>query len=98
MKGDSFYPVSINKVSATYTTLAGDTNGVVQAMSGTFIITINASLLVDGDVITIQNYGSGIITVGTSAGTIGPLGETTAILYQGDSLDLLFDGTNFSVL
>lgn len=61
--------------------------------TGTQAITLNTTGLVAGSVYTVTVTGTAIVTVTPQSGQIES--EASATAYEGDSLDFLFDGTNF---
>ena len=79
-------------MSGNYTTATTD-EVVVATASCT--ITLKTTGLPTGHVYTVTNSSSGSVTVQPASGLIE--GEADAVLYEKDSLDLLFDGTNFIV-
>ena len=103
--GIQYIPISNNSQGANYTAVASDGGNLITASSGTFTVTLPTASstggcsavtpVATGYNTTIQNAGSGVITVTPCSGTINGASSYTLSANQG--VAVVFDGTNYEV-
>ncbi|HWR15159.1 MAG TPA: hypothetical protein VN577_10040 [Terriglobales bacterium] len=91
-------PLYANLTTKTTSYTTATTDGVVLANSASALtITLQATGISSGKIYRVKNTNTGVVTVATTSGTID--GQSTIQLpLQYQSVDLAFDGTNFSIL
>lgn len=91
-------PVSSKYVAKTSGYTAGATDFVVDATSGTFIVTLPTAVGVAGKQYCIKNSGTGVITIATtSAQTIdGAANRKLSVQYE--SFWVISDGANWKII
>ncbi len=73
--------------TASYTLVAADAGTVVSVNStSATTITVNTGLFSDGDTVTIQNWGSGLVTITAGTATVNTAGSLIVPQYDGGVL------------
>lgn len=82
--------------TGTYTITTSD--GIVEATSGTFTLTLPTAVSVAGRLYVIKNGGTGTVTVATTGGQTIDDGSTATLATRYESITLFSDGANWRIM
>jgi hypothetical protein len=88
--------VKYTPVSGTYTVAAGDC--VVDCTANTFTVTLPTAIGLQGQIFTVKNSGTGVITVAAAGGEFIDGAATRIIAVQYESLTIVSTNTGWIVV
>lgn len=88
--------VKYTPISGTYTITANDC--VVDCTANTFTVTLPTAAGIEGQVFTVKNSGTGIITVAAASGEFIDGAATQVLPVQYESITMISAGTGWGII